>query len=497
MMVPSNLSPLADPSPFSRGLEANGIVWQGRYQYLVASSSSLRYDAINTTLDFVSNETSRSWPPCYNCYRDEIRVPFLGDDDDSLALSIISDSSYYLNLDLIRDGGSWTRGLLGFTGGFSYFVAPDGYDGWSCDSVTIELKDFDSGAVGGTWIATDLVVGNHQEQGYCPHPNRIYRPCKDDEICTIVNRQQGCTFGGDEAQDRHAKLLESFECPEEVPRGAPPTLWLGPFSRESEGSIRFYQRHTFLQADSYEFIILDGTSDATHTKVEFPSWPRGFSEISDTDYEIFNLWNDEGTERRFSMQFERKQYGPRLTSRDGWDLKQSWVYDNLPDWTEWNAGRNETDIQVPTGYSLFACERVEFDYSSTYTGGSPARIVFKNFLLGAHFQRNYNVCHPASMPIYHPCQPTETCLAKNGAVACIPIGGNGDDVSVARSRGAVTDPSDLAAADPFRVWLDCVPFKDDAWRENNDVIDNSGAVSGLIFPFVTTFIISTLLTLLD
>ena len=206
----------------------------------------------------------------------------------------------------------------------------------------------------------------------------MHRPCADDEFCNLKNGELRYIPGKTPGNAVENRLLDEFECPE------PPSLL--PLKDEvllplGDG-IRFDQRRTFLQASSYNFIIND-TSKESPTNIVFPSSPPGFAELSTNDFEIFNVWRDLVTriENRLNMKFQQTKFSAVLGSDDGWRLDSIWVYDNLPDWTEWNANpdADETGIFVPSGYSLFACESVEFTLESRYKsrGGSDGILRFE------------------------------------------------------------------------------------------------------------------------
>mmetsp|Transcript_18819 Transcript_18819/g.46620 ORF Transcript_18819/g.46620 Transcript_18819/m.46620 type:complete len:581 (+) Transcript_18819:66-1808(+) len=452
------------------------FVWQGRYQYFAASSTNFLFDD-GLVLVTGMNDTTRSWPPCSECYGDEIRFQWKPSLSAKLTLSLIGfpgPATGYLNMNLLHVDGSSDRTVLSFPNTFqpaamkfptqsgdSTFPVGDGiqvivntnqgsslYDGWSCDYLEFQFtgKLFSNGS----WTAENVLMGNFLDQGYCP--KNIYRPCADKEFCNITNGNLQCTPGRNVDNTIEDRLLAEFECPLSQPTIPPKDEGLLPL----EDGIRFDQKRTFLQASSYSYVINDTSKEDT-TSVAFPSFPDGFSLLSWTDYEIFNIWRDvTGIERRLNMQFKRSQFSAVPASDDGWHLDLVWVYDNLPDWTEWNSNpdANETGIFVPTGYSLFACESVEFALESTYLyrGGTGGSLKFENMVLGAFLEPDYNVCD-GRLPIYHPCPVNEKCQARNGKVSCIP--NQGGDVMISRSSGgAETIPSN--GPNRFDSWLQCV-----------------------------------------
>jgi hypothetical protein len=465
------------------------IVWEGRYSYFRADDARLVFSNGTTDYEYVvRNDTSRLIPSCADCLQDEVVLPL-----NTTTTTTTGPYEYIYYMELGFYDYKFTRGtgtgtgtdvLLGLSqpdpeDGFTladirfsrrsqsssqrqhqgYFpsyrrgtlVVPEGYDGYACDEIQFDLVLVNEEKENTTdklqlqlqFLASNVVLGAFQEQGYCP--SKLFYPCAENEKCLLENDELRCIFNPQQTWPFY--LQEDFQpltCTTTFfPGDADPPLL--PVSNEILGpwpGLRIHNSNgrTILQASSYEFTINNGT-----TQVDIP---KVFDEEKmnehEHEHEIFLVWLEDnaGLERRMNLQFKRTRFAPILSSWDGWTLQVLRVYDDsLPDyWTEWNLPAPDqedrrphtTTIEVPPGASLFHCEYVEFNLvESTHQGGqnnnNNGLLIFHDLVLGAMLQPEHNIC---DMPVYNPCASTnQRCHAINGNVTCLdPPGSIGEDV---------------------------------------------------------------------
>jgi len=322
----------------------------------------------------------------------------------------------------------------------------------------------------------------------CSRP--IYNPCDhrpdggDDTVCSAMNGKVSCI------QPENGMLspikgltrktyLDLYHCIDYPP---PRQQEVGTPESSSAEPIDLYWlgRYAFLQATNVTAALSDGgalfyTFDDMYDRQEVINSGGEGEEISREDYWTETIVSSEGeyveVDRRLKFYFwPNSTIGPEgypefpwsdRAKEDGWVLHEARMYDNGnpalgssqdeddnasdrdrdtnadgrdridgyrpdPEWISWTGYDGVSQIGVPTGFDLFYCDYVEFNFYSGWMsqgGGSDpdGRFVGHDMFIGAFLPNSYrrDVC---SLMVYNPCSDNgerSYCRAVDGIVACI------------------------------------------------------------------------------